>query len=123
MLIQAGPTKDAALDRMAQVVTSNRHRVRPLWTLFFARVAAMCESPSPHVRMAACATFKRTVLGLLAMRDAEAGPRADSDGVQSGGPSAVASGALPALLPLPGVNPPVHEYALVHDVSHACFHV
>lgn len=63
----------------------------------------MCSSPSAAVRSAATATFKRTVLALLATRATETGPCAESDGAHSGGPSAVASGALPALLPLPGM--------------------
>lgn len=102
--VQGGPAKDAALDRMAQVVLCNRRRIKPLWEMFFSRVAAMCASPSAAGRTAACATFKRTVLALLATRDtAELGPVADSGALYSGGPSAVASGALPMLLQSPGV--------------------
>lgn len=97
--MQGGASKDAALDRMSQVVLCNRRRVRPLWGAFFARVASMAGYPSAHVRAAAAATLKRTVLALLATRDSEAGPMEGSDGVTSGGPSAKASGAL---MPLPG---------------------
>lgn len=102
--MQISPAKDPALDRMAQVVTCNRRRVRPLWAIFFVRVAVMCASPAPQVRTAATATLKRTVLAILATRDTEAGPCADADdAMHSGGPtSAVASGAHPALLPPPG---------------------
>jgi hypothetical protein len=103
--MQGGRAKDCALDRMAQVVLCNRRRIRPLWALLVARVTCMCASPSAAVRAAATATFKRTVLALLGPRDTEeVGPCAPGYGARSVGPSSAgASGAVPTLLPTPGV--------------------